>query len=135
MRFLKCVLVLIDLSYAEEKSIMEGSTNSPNEVEAVPSYSPDAMTDGNFKSMLHSDNTDLHNGSKEFVGILTESFSVIMAFVQNRIIENNDGYAKRLTRSNIWMGNDVTPYSENLSKCTADFFDSGFYEFTTICEG
>ena len=38
-------------------------------------------------------------------------------------------------KSAIYVGNDTTHLSTNLKECTADFYDTGFIDFTEPCEG
>ena len=35
----------------------------------------------------------------------------------------------------IWAGNDPTPLSTALTKCTDPFFDGGFIKMTQVCQG
>ena len=53
----------------------------------------------------------------------------------NRVEAAYDHVNTRMGKSNIWVGEDVTPYSTSLKKCSADMFDTGFYPMSQPCSG
>ena len=63
---------------------MDDATLSLNEVNLGYSASELGLIDGNFKAGFHSDTTDDHGGSKEFVIELATSKTIITSFVVNR---------------------------------------------------
>ena len=48
---------------------------------------------------------------------------------------NNDWDSKRFGRCHILVGIDNTPYNENVTNCSGDIFDTGFYQMSQPCAG
>ena len=71
------------MGLCEESSVLEFASVSLVEVNLDFSYTEDALIDGNFKSLMHSDKTDNNGGSKEFAIVFQDHFSrtFITAFV------------------------------------------------------
>lgn len=42
---------------------------------------------------------------------------------------------RRMGPSAIWMGDIAEPFSTSLTKCTPDFFDTGFFKMAPECRG
>ena len=93
------------------------------------------MTDQNFKSSFR--NAPLQAGNvHEMRFQLASPQTIVSSFILGRISTNLE--AASMGISSIWAGTDTDYNSPELKKCSADFFDSGFYELSAgegMCTG
>ena len=119
---------------AEEQSILIGATNSDVDIWDSWNMGPNTLTDGCFKSWLHSTSSNNYGGDKELVIILQKSETIITSYVQNLAASTSWKYV--WANSHIWAGDDATPMSSSLTKCTETFHDTGFQKtITSPCKG
>ena len=128
------IAVIASVAMAEEQSILIGATNSDVDIWASWNMGPNTLTDGCFKSWLHSDSSNNHGGDKELVIILQKPETIITSYVQNLAVKTSWQWI--WATSHIWAGDDTTPMSSSLTKCTAAFHDTGFQKtITSPCKG
>ena len=118
---------------AEEKSILENAQVNMTEVWAANYYYNNALVDKFFKTRTLADPTNNNNGKKELSVKLTASQTIVTTFLLNGA--DILTISQRLGRAHIWVGDDNTFLSTANTKCTADIFDTGFYESIVACRG
>ena len=110
---------------------MDGATSSSYEM--YTSYNLNYLADGNFKTLWFGDNSDpLSDGTRECRAQLVTRATIHAFFFANRV----DYFPQRLGKTELWIGNDTTPYSTTgLTKCSQPIYDTGLYPVTPPTTG
>ena len=127
--------ILVQQCIGEESSILSGPKFdfiANNEVDKPASWRSNSLIDGGFKTLWASDTTDLKSGGKEFDLVFKESMTLITAFVQNQV--RNDESQKLMGSSRILAGTCSTFYCSSMVPCTGYFYDTGF-QVLSSCSG
>ena len=127
------LIAIFSIAVAEEAPITAGSTFGDFERDSGNSWSSDSLSNGCYKCLSHSNYDNNFNGKKEFTLDMPSSQSIMTVLVVNRV--GRSDWNKRMGKSHIWVGNVVTTYSESLTKCSGDIFDTGFYQMLVLCSG
>ena len=130
-RLLLMMCILAQPSFAEEKSVMDGATSSDHEVWTA--FNLNYLADGNFKTLWLGDPSDpLGNGTRECRAQLVTQATIHAFFFANRA----DCCSERLGKTELWIGNDTTPYSTTgLTMCSQPIYDTGLYPVTPPTTG
>ena len=118
---------------AEEMSILKDASVKQDEVNSLWTWEENALISGGFKAQMQTNPANRPAGQNEFYIILNASNTILTTFVLN--VCGSSDKNKRLGTSAIWIGDDFTPYSTSLTKCSVDFFDTGFQSMTIPCTG
>ena len=127
--------ILLQFCIGEESSILSGPKFdfiANNEVDTAATWRSNSLIDGGFKTVWASDTTDLKSGGKEFDLVFKEPVTLITAFVQNQV--RNDEAQKLMGSSRILAGTCSAFYCSSMVPCTGYFYDSGF-QILSSCTG